>query len=64
MSWVGFEPTIPVFQRAKAVHALDSAATVIGVRIMGSLIMLLEQQLRAYKLIQIIKILQTDSHRS
>jgi hypothetical protein len=27
---VGFEPTIPVFQRAKTVHALDRAATVIG----------------------------------
>jgi hypothetical protein len=27
-----FEPTIPVFERAKTVHALDGAATVIGVR--------------------------------
>jgi hypothetical protein len=27
---VGFEPTNPVFERAKTVHALDSAATVIG----------------------------------
>jgi hypothetical protein len=27
---VGFEPTIPAFERAKIVHALDSAATVIG----------------------------------
>jgi hypothetical protein len=27
---VGFEPTIPVFERAKTVHALDRAATVIG----------------------------------
>jgi hypothetical protein len=27
---VGFEPTIPVFERAKIVHALDRAATVIG----------------------------------
>jgi hypothetical protein len=27
---VGFEPTIPVFEWAKTVHALDSAATVIG----------------------------------
>jgi hypothetical protein len=26
----GFEPTIPVFERAKTVHALDHAATVIG----------------------------------
>jgi hypothetical protein len=30
MSQVGFEPTIPVFERAKTVHALDRAATVIG----------------------------------
>jgi hypothetical protein len=28
--WVGFEPTIPVFERAKTVHALTRAATVIG----------------------------------
>jgi hypothetical protein len=26
----GFEPTIPVFERAKTVHDLDRAATVIG----------------------------------
>jgi hypothetical protein len=26
----GFEPTIPVFQRVQAFHALDHAATVIG----------------------------------
>jgi hypothetical protein len=30
MCWVGFEPTIPVFESAKTVHALDSAALVIG----------------------------------
>jgi hypothetical protein len=30
MPWVVFEPTIPAFERAKTVHALDSAATVIG----------------------------------
>jgi hypothetical protein len=27
---LGFEPTISVFERAKTVHALDGAATVIG----------------------------------
>jgi hypothetical protein len=32
MSKVGFEPSIPVFERAKAVHALDSAAAVISLR--------------------------------
>jgi hypothetical protein len=30
MPQVGFEPTILVFKRAKTVHALDRAATVIG----------------------------------
>jgi hypothetical protein len=30
MPWVGFEPTIPAFERAKIVHVLDRAATVIG----------------------------------
>jgi hypothetical protein len=30
MPWVGFEPTIPVFERAKTFHALDRAASVIG----------------------------------
>jgi hypothetical protein len=29
MTWVGFEPTIPVFDRSKTVHALDFAATVL-----------------------------------
>jgi hypothetical protein len=28
--WLGFEPTIPAFERAKIVHALDGASTVIG----------------------------------
>jgi hypothetical protein len=30
MPRVGFEPTIPVFERAKTVHALDRAVTVVG----------------------------------
>jgi hypothetical protein len=30
MAWVGFEPTIPVLERAKTFDALDSTATVIG----------------------------------
>jgi hypothetical protein len=30
MPQVGFEPMIPVFKRAKTVHALDRAATMIG----------------------------------
>jgi hypothetical protein len=32
MLWVGFEPTIPAFEQAKTVHALDRAATVIGTK--------------------------------
>jgi hypothetical protein len=31
MPQVSFEPTIPVFERAETVHALDRAASVIGV---------------------------------
>jgi hypothetical protein len=30
MPRVGYEPTIPEFERMKTVHALDCAATVIG----------------------------------
>jgi hypothetical protein len=30
MPQVGFESRIPAFERAKTVHALDRAATVIG----------------------------------
>jgi hypothetical protein len=30
MPRVGFEPTIPVFERAETVHVLDRAATVNG----------------------------------
>jgi hypothetical protein len=29
MPRVGFEPTIPAFERAKTVHAIDRATTVI-----------------------------------
>jgi hypothetical protein len=31
MPRVGFQPTTPVFERAKTVHVLDRAATVIDV---------------------------------
>jgi hypothetical protein len=31
MPQVGFEPSIAVFERAKTIHALDSAAIVIGI---------------------------------
>jgi hypothetical protein len=32
MLLVGFEPTTQIFERAKTVHALDRAASVIGFR--------------------------------
>jgi hypothetical protein len=35
MPWVGFEPTIPAFDRAKTIHALDRAATVFGLMNLG-----------------------------
>jgi hypothetical protein len=34
---MGFEPTIPVFERAKTVHALDRTAIVIGTPSLESL---------------------------
>jgi hypothetical protein len=34
MSRMGFEPTSPVFERAKTVHSLDRAATVIGLHLL------------------------------
>jgi hypothetical protein len=35
MPWVGFEPTIPAFERAKTVHALDRERTLLGTKIMS-----------------------------
>jgi hypothetical protein len=32
MPQLGFEPTTPVFERSKTVHALDRAVTVIGTK--------------------------------
>jgi hypothetical protein len=34
MAWVGFEPTISVFEPGKTVHTLHRAATVIGIFIL------------------------------
>jgi hypothetical protein len=31
MPWVGFKPTIPAFDRAETINALDHKATVIGI---------------------------------
>jgi hypothetical protein len=38
MSWVGFEPTIPVFEWVKTFHALDCVATVISIFIVVGLL--------------------------
>jgi hypothetical protein len=38
MRQVGFEPAIPMFDRAKTVHALDCATTVIGTFNSGAII--------------------------
>jgi hypothetical protein len=35
MPFVGFEPTIPVSERAKTVHALDRSVTVTGTEYVG-----------------------------
>jgi hypothetical protein len=40
MSRVGFKPTIPAFERAKTVHALDCAATAIGTFLSHVLLMM------------------------
>jgi hypothetical protein len=44
MPSVGIEPTIPAFERAKTVHALDRAATVIG----GGMAKLLKLCMKVY----------------
>jgi hypothetical protein len=36
MSQMGLEPTIPVFERANTIYALDRATTVIGLVILSS----------------------------
>jgi hypothetical protein len=33
MPRVAFEPTVPAFEQAKTVHALDRAANVIGLKV-------------------------------
>jgi hypothetical protein len=49
MPQVGFEPKIPVFERAKTVHALDCADTVIGQRLNTLLKLKIETVLHASK---------------
>jgi hypothetical protein len=46
---VGFEPMIPVFKRAKTVHALNSAATVIGLPILTFLNYQKEYEEKSYE---------------
>jgi hypothetical protein len=56
MSLVKFEPTIPVFERAKTIHALDRAATVIG-RVMS----LCDELLRRILMVEIVAFLNIQS---
>jgi hypothetical protein len=49
MTRIGFEPTIPVFERAKMVHALDFASTVIGTNNHHTQVKTLENLLRTLK---------------
>jgi hypothetical protein len=42
MPQVRFKPTIPVFERAKTVHDLDRAATVIGCSFVGTKIIIVQ----------------------
>jgi hypothetical protein len=42
MPSVGLEPTIPVFESEKTVHALDRAATVSGIHLHGVMIHMAE----------------------
>jgi hypothetical protein len=66
MRGVRFEPTIPVFERAKTVHALDGAATVIGsLHVRSSYVfhlILLEliTQIRNWREVRIMKLLITQ----
>jgi hypothetical protein len=41
MLQVEFKPTIPVFERAKTIHALDRAATVIDLHIIIFIIIII-----------------------
>jgi hypothetical protein len=50
MSPVGFEPTISVLERAKTVHALDRAATAIGVFNLNVYYLLLNNQFASIQL--------------
>jgi hypothetical protein len=52
MPWVGFERTDPAFGRAKTVHVLDCAATVIG------RIIILLTYLRSWALLEKLSIMQ------
>jgi hypothetical protein len=55
MPRVGFEPTIPVFVRAKTVHASDCAAAVIGTYL--TQICILNQHEKSHE-IRVISLLQ------
>jgi hypothetical protein len=56
MPRVGFEPTIPTFERSKTVHVLDCAATAIGTLIMGKYIIvtIMKMKLKIQKYSQVL----------
>jgi hypothetical protein len=49
MPWVGFEPTIPTSDRTKIIHALDRAATVIGLQIFHEKKLLIQLVITYYR---------------
>jgi hypothetical protein len=61
MPLVGFEPTIPVFERAKTVHALDHAATVVSSHLVTSPSSLWRA---VYSLCPLFSVLSTSGHDS
>jgi hypothetical protein len=50
MARVGFEPTSPVFERAKTVNALDLAANVIGIYFLCGLLSTLSKSKTIYSI--------------
>jgi hypothetical protein len=64
MPRVGFESTIPVFERAKTVHALDREATVSGICIYRVIDLISQIVLfSAYSLFSIeVKYIHTHTH--
>jgi hypothetical protein len=52
MPLVGFEPTIPVFERAKTFHVSDCAATVISSQMRKKVKLSLKQAVKAHRVVR------------